>query len=109
LVKVTFSPVRREDLHQVFVRTGQNVRADQFADFAGGLGPGIDGRLDAADVAGGEDGDQTAADGNGFDQGDIGGLDHGVAGLDAADVALGFNHAYRFLTHVCSLLLFNDY
>jgi hypothetical protein len=81
------------------VRAGQYVRAYQFADLAGGLGPGIHGRLDAAHVAGGQDGDQPAADGDAFDQGDVGGLDHGVAGFDAADVAPGFNHAYRFLTH----------
>ena len=52
-----------------------------------------------------EDGDQTAADGNGLDQGDVGGLDHGVAGFDAADVALGFNHAYCFDSYFRFLLL----
>ena len=59
----------------------------------GRFGPGVDRGFDAADIAAAKDGDQPAADGNGFDQGDVGGFDHGVAGFDAADVALGFNHA----------------
>ena len=38
-------------------------------------------------------GSKAAADGHSFDQGYIGGLDHGVAGFHAANVALGFNHS----------------
>ena len=32
-------------------------------------------------------------DGDGFDEGDVGGFDHRVAGLDTADVAFGFDHS----------------
>ena len=49
-------------MDEVAVRTGDEVRADQFADALGGLGAGLDGRFDAADIALDDDGDKATAD-----------------------------------------------
>jgi len=81
-----------------------DVRTDQFADFGCSLGARIHCGLDAADVALGQYGDEPAANGDGFDQYDIGRLDHGIAGFNAANVALGFYHSYCF-AHVNFWLL----
>ena len=60
-------------------------------------------------------GAKAAADGDGFDQRDVGGLDHGVAGFHASDVALGFNHSYCFVHNLFWLMVescekfFGDY
>ena len=57
---------------QFFMRARDDVRADEFADFGGGFGASVHSGLDAADVALGDDGDESAADGDGFDQRDVG-------------------------------------
>ena len=44
------------------VGAGDHVGGDQLADAAGGIGSGIDGSLDAADIAFDEDGHEAATD-----------------------------------------------
>src|ERR1035437_9788829 len=90
---------------QFLMRARDDMRTDEFADFGGRFGPGVHGGFDAADVALSDDGDESAADGDGFDQRDVGGLDHGVAGFHAADVALGFNHSYCFVHNLFWLMV----
>ena len=85
-------------LEQLGVGPGDDMRADEFADALGGFGAGFDGGFDAADVAFDDDGDEAAADLDLAGERDAGRLDHGVAGFNGADVALGFNHSERF-TH----------
>src|SRR5476649_242998 len=87
------------------MRTRDDVRTDEFADFAGGLRAGVHRGLDAADVALGDHRDQAAADLDGFYQCHVRGLDHGVAGLDAAGVALRFDHSYRFAHNLFWLIV----
>jgi hypothetical protein len=84
---------RTEAGQQVRVRPRDDVRTNEFTDFGGSFRAGIHSRLHATDVAPREDRNQSAADGNRFDQRYVGRLNHGVAGLHAADVALRFNHA----------------
>jgi hypothetical protein len=61
--------------------------------FGRGFGTGVHSGFHAADVAFAEDGNQSAADGDGFDKVDVGGFHHGIAGFDAADVTFRFDHA----------------
>ena len=79
------------------------MHRDQLADAAGGRGAGVGGGLDRADVAADEHGDVAGADVFLADQDDVGGLDHGVGGLDRADEAAGFDHAERVasVVHGC--------
>ena len=51
-----------EAADELAVGAGDEVRADEFADALRGLGAGLDGRLDAADVALDDDRDEAAAD-----------------------------------------------
>src|SRR5687768_4465111 len=88
--------VTEESLGEIFMRPGNDVAGDEFADLAGGLTAGIHGGLHARDVTAADDRDESAADGYGFGDGDVGGLGHGVGGFDVAGVALGFNHADCF-------------
>ena len=82
-----------ERAEQVSVRPRDEVRADELADALRGLGTGFDGRFDAADVAFDNHGDEATADLNLANEGDVRRFDHGVAGFDAANIALGFYHA----------------
>ena len=79
------------------MRARDDVRADELADALGGFSAGLDGRADAADVALDDDGDEATADLNLANEGDVRRFDHGIAGLDAANVAFGFYHADRFI------------
>ena len=75
------------------MRPGEDMGADQFSNFCGCLRAGIDRSFHAADVAPAQDGDQPAADGDGFDEVDVCGFDHCVTGFHAADITLGFDHS----------------
>src|SRR5207248_3799918 len=66
---------------------------DDLADLPGGHGPGVGGGLDGAHVAPDHDGDKPAADLLPPDEADVGGLDHGVGGLDGADESPGLDEA----------------
>src|SRR5262245_14639651 len=90
--------VAQKRLQQILMWSRDDMRADQFADFAGSFRSCVHRGFDATDVALCQYGDQPAADRNGFHQTDIRGLDHSVAGLDAADITARFDHSYCF-TH----------
>ena len=83
----------QERLEDGLVGPGDDVGADQLADPAGGLGAGLDGRADAADVAPDQRGDEAAADLHAAGQVDVGRLEHRVGRLDHADQALGLDQA----------------
>ena len=63
----------------------------ELADAARGGGAGVGGGLDGADVAADHDGDVAGADVFLADQDDVGGLDHGIGGLDRADETMRFD------------------
>jgi len=86
-----------EVFEEVWMGTGDDVRADEFSYALGGIGAGFDGGFDAADVAFDENGDEAAADLDLFSERDARGFDHGVAGFNGADVAFGFDHTERFI------------
>ena len=65
-------------LRDVFVGTGDDVDADDFADAAGGFSAGIDGGLDGGDIAFDGDRDQARADLVLADELDVGGLEGGI-------------------------------
>ena len=62
----------------------------EIADAVCRFASGFDGRFDAADIALDDGCDQCSADGDGFDQLHIRGLDHCVTGFHQADIAAGF-------------------
>ena len=66
---------------------------DDLADLPGGDGAGVGGGLHRADIATDHDGDQPAADLLTPDEADVGGLDHGVGGLDGAHQPPGLDQA----------------
>ena len=79
--------------------TGDHVHRDGLADPAGGGGSGVGGRLDGPHVAPHVHGDVSRADVLPADEEHVGGLDHGVGGLDGPDETLGLHHAQRFHGH----------
>src|SRR5262249_46812355 len=75
------------------VGSGDDVGADQLADAGRGLGAGLDGRADAADVPAAERRDEPADDLHAPGQVHVRSLEHRVGGLDHADQALGLDQA----------------
>ncbi len=67
--------------------------AHQLAHALSSSGAGVGGGLDGAHVAADHDGHQTAAHMDLADEGDVGGLDHGIGGLNGGDETLGLDHA----------------
>ena len=65
----------------------------------------VGGRLDGAHVPADHHGHQTAAHMDLADEGDVGGLDHGVGRLDGRDETLGLDHAQCLLSCHISFLL----
>src|SRR5438270_12920234 len=88
--KFLFSKKRFQD---GVVRAWDDVSADQLAVLAGGLGAGVNGGADGADVAADEGGHVSAADLHLAGQGDVGRLAHGVGRGDGGDQALGLDQA----------------
>ena len=86
-----------ENLGEVFVRASDDVAGDEFADLARGLRTGVHGGFHTGHVTFADDRDETAADGDGFGDADVGGFRHGIGGFDAASVAFGFDHADCFV------------
>ena len=82
-----------ERLQQILMRTCQDVGTHQFTDLPRRAGARVHGRFDATDIALAQDGDQAATDRDCFDETHVGGFDHRIAGLNAADVAFRFYHA----------------
>ena len=82
------------------MRAGNHVDAHQFADAAGRGRTRVRCGLDCADVAAHLHDDQAGADEFLADQDHVGGLDHGVGGLDCADQTLCFNETQGL--HVAS-------
>ena len=72
---------------------------DQLADAAGCCGAGIGRRFHGTDVTAREDRHIPSADVLFADQDDVGGLDHGIGGLNGADEATRFNHAEGVCAH----------
>ena len=64
---------------------------DEIADALGCFLPGFDGGFDAADITANDGRNQRAADGDGFDELHIRGLDHGITGFHQAHVAASFD------------------
>ena len=84
-------PLGGHDPGQVGVGPGDDVDAEQLAHPGGGLLAGVGGGLHRAHLAGDDDGGQAGADGVGADELHVGGLQHGVGGLDIAHQTLGLN------------------
>ena len=75
---------------------GDDVDADDFADFAAGFGAGVDGRANGGHVAVERDGDQAAADLVLLDEVHVGRLQRRVHGLDGRHDALGLDQSDCF-------------
>jgi hypothetical protein len=73
------------------VRAGDHLNGDDFADGAGGLGTGINRRLHGSDITGDDGGDQGVADLlHRANEGDVGGLEHGVGAGNESSETAGF-------------------
>ena len=86
-----------EVLHQSVSRSWDQVGADEFADFAGCGGTGIDGGADAADVSFDDGGDIRTADLHLLDECDVRRFEHGVRCLDLSKQALRFDQSNGFV------------
>src|SRR5580765_1179095 len=84
---------------QAVVRTGNDLDADNLSDLGRGGGAGVGGGLHARDVAAEERGHVTAPDFFPAGEGDVGGLERGVGGLEQRTEPLGFDHADCLISH----------
>ncbi len=91
-----FLPANGKTAAQIFVWPGNDLDADDFADARRRGAAGVDGGLDRRHVADHQGRDHAAADLLPADQRHVGGLEHGVAGLDQRHQTLGLDHAKGF-------------
>jgi hypothetical protein len=80
-----------ENPADVTVRAGDHLHGDDFADGAGGLGASINRRLHGGDITGDDGCDQGVADLlHRANEGDVGGLEHGVGAGNESGETAGF-------------------
>ena len=82
-----------EDFLDFRVRAGDDVDRDELAYAPRRRRARVGRRLDRADITADEYGDVAGADVFLPDEHDVGGLHHGVGGLDGSDEAFGFDHS----------------
>ena len=80
-------------------RPGNHMYADQLADATGRNRTCFRGSLHRADISTDQDCDVTVEEIFFADENDVGGLAHGVCGLDGSDKAARFNHSQGIVQH----------
>src|SRR5437870_11773905 len=94
---MTRSSSSEEGFEHGFIRSGDNMSADELAVLAGGLGAGVNSGADGADVAADKSCHVGAADLHLAGKSDIGRLAHGIGCGDGGDQTLGLDQAERLV------------